>query len=80
MALLSPNKINRVEKDRNSIHQEVECTYTTFIDKDGNKYIQFDTYGSQNRKIKDKVSQSIQLNEKAAMKLIQIIKDELKLK
>jgi len=80
MALISPNKIHPLKKDRNFIHQEVDCTYTSFEDENGNKYLQFDTHGSAQRKVKNKVSQSIQLNKEAAIKLIQIIKEQLNLK
>jgi hypothetical protein len=76
MALILSNKIARIEKDRNSVHKEVECTYTSFVDSKGRKYIQFDTHGSNSRKIKNKVSQSIQLDKESAQVLIDILSNE----
>jgi hypothetical protein len=37
MALILSNKISKIEKDRNSVHKEVECTYTSFTDNEGHK-------------------------------------------
>jgi hypothetical protein len=76
MALIISSKITKIEKERNSVHKEVECTYTSFIDAEGRKYIQFDTHGSDFRKIKDKVSQSIQFDKELAKIFIDILKKE----
>jgi hypothetical protein len=76
MALVLSNKITRIEKDRNSVHKEVECTYTSFTDTDGRIYVQLDTYGSSSRKIKDKTSQSIQFDKESAQFLIDILSNE----
>jgi thymidylate kinase len=79
MALITKNKITRIEKGKNSVHMKVECTFTSFTDKDGRKFVQLDTYGSDLRKIKDKISQSIQFDQESAKVLIDILKKEFKL-
>lgn len=79
MALIVNEKIFRCEKGRNFIHREVECTYTSFVSEDKSKYLQLDTYGSDDRKIKNKISQSIQLNKESAKYLMKIIQDEFDL-
>ena len=80
MALILANKISKIEKDRNSVHKEVECTYTSFTNNEGQKYVQLDTYGSNTRKIKDKTSQSIQPNKESAKTLIDILNNEFDFK
>lgn len=79
MALIAKEKIFRSEKERNFVHREVECTYTSFVSEDKSKYLQLDTYGSDDRKIKNKISQSIQLNKESAKYLMKIIQDEFDL-
>lgn len=79
MALITADKINKVYKEKSYVHKRVDCTYTVYVDQDGNKYFQIDTYGSEDRKIKNKISQSIQLNKESASKLIEIIKQEFDL-
>ncbi|WP_417257803.1 hypothetical protein [Celeribacter sp.] len=49
------------EHKRANIHGEVEATFVIF-EKDGETYLQIDTYGSPNR-AEMKVSQSIQLGK-----------------
>lgn len=44
MALVKEDNLENLEKIRNTVHQEVEATYTVF-EKDGEKYFQIDTYG-----------------------------------
>ena len=44
MAQISLDSIKRIEKYRNTIHDKVYTTYTTF-EADGEKYVQIDTYG-----------------------------------
>ena len=75
MALVK--KFVKLEKQRNSVHREVDYTYTVFDDSMGNKIFQIDTYGSPDREIKGKVSQSIQLDKESAEELIKIIKEEI---
>lgn len=79
MALVNSSKFKRIEKDRNSIHKEVETTYTSFTNNSGEKYFQLDTYGSSDRQFHGKISQSVQLNKKAAQELITVLKNEFNL-
>ncbi len=73
MAFVS--EFERHEKDRPKIHKPVRCTYSSF--RAGNKpYIILETYGSADREFQDKVSQSIQLDEQGAAKLIEILRRE----
>lgn len=72
MALITKDNIKKLDKDRNSVHNKVRATYTTFT-SDGKKYFQIDTYGSPTREIKDKISQSIQLDEETAQELIKLM-------
>jgi hypothetical protein len=48
--------------ERNSVHEPVQATYAVFRDGKGNTYLQIDTYGSLERQIPGKKSQSIQLS------------------
>ncbi|MBU5293835.1 hypothetical protein KQH90_07280 [Anaerosalibacter bizertensis] len=74
MALV--RNFQQLNKQRNSVHKEVDCTYTTFEDSVGNRIFQIDTYGSSDREFVGKVSQSIQLDEESAVKLIKLIQEE----
>ena len=75
MALVK--KFERLDKQRNSVHEEVDCTYSIITDSFGNKFLQIDTYGSKNRRIRGKVSQSLQLNKESAKELKVIITNQL---
>lgn len=61
MALIS--KLERVSRN-SRIHEEVEATYN-IVNQGGEKYVQINTYGSNERKVKGQVSQTIQLSEEA---------------
>jgi hypothetical protein len=50
-------------------HTETECTYSLVKDKDGTRYLQIDTYGSSERKIEGKKSQSIRFSPDAVAEL-----------
>ena len=54
-------------------HTETECTYSLVKDRDGTKYLQIDTYGSPDRKIGGKKSQSIRFAPEAVAELRLII-------
>lgn len=71
MALLTKEKFTKKDKERNTVHNKVSTTYTTFTN-DGKKYFQIDTYGSPNRELKGKLSQSIQIDKEMAKELITI--------
>lgn len=77
MALVK--EIKRIHKLRGSVHKPVECTYFTFNNYKGEKYLILDTYGSEDRQIKNKVSQTIQLNKESAKQLFNILKTEYSL-
>ena len=70
MALL--RDFNAVTKESQGPHAVVECGYSTFS-AGGETYLQLDTYGSPERSIPGKISQSIQLDRDSAAKLKQIL-------
>lgn len=74
MALITKNNIKKIDKDRNSVHSKVRATYTVFT-SEGEKYFQIDTYGSPTREMKDKISQSIQIDKETAKELIKLMID-----
>ena len=65
--------INKITKEtRNAkLHNEVEATYNLVV-KNGEIYIQINTFGSDDRAIKGKVSQSIQLSKEVNSELNEI--------
>ena len=79
MALITKDNMKKLDKDRNSVHSKVRATYTTFT-SDGKKYFQIDTYGSENRQLKDKISQSIQLDRDMAIELVELLQREFDLR
>ena len=74
MAQINVNNIECLEKQRNTIHEEVRATYTIFK-SDGEKYVQIDTYGKEDRESPEKISQSIQLNRETARYLVRLLID-----
>lgn len=78
MALLTKKSLKKIEKKRNSVHQPVNATYCVFRNKD-NTYFQIDTYGSSERSIPGKISQSLQLDKSTAESLIYLLKKEFHL-
>lgn len=70
MALIT--EFTKLQKERNSVHGSVECGYTVFEDG-GVRYLQLDTYGSRERQIPGKTSQTIQLNAQSAGQLKDLI-------
>lgn len=75
MAQIDFERIKKIEKQRNTIHEKVFSTYTVFLTSTG-KIVQIDTYGRDARENPEKISQSIQLDVDAAQKLISILKSE----
>ncbi len=75
MALV--RKLEPVTKERNSVHGPVDCTYAVFTGDDGKRYLQLDTFGSTNRQIAGKASQSVQFDMDSAAELKRIIEDQL---
>ena len=70
MALIA--RFEQIGADRQAVHGPVECGWRYFK-VDGRQILQLDTYGSSEREFQGKVSQSIQLDEKAATELLEII-------
>ena len=57
-------------QDQNSRVGHTMCTgVIRKVEIDGQKYLQIDTYGSVDREIPDKLSQSLRLTEEAFMQL-----------
>jgi putative heme degradation protein len=73
------DKLKRVEKQRNTVHDKVCTTYTVF-EADGEKYVQFDMYGRTERENPEKISQTIQLDRKTARFLVNLLSQEFGLK
>ncbi len=72
MALIKSFEEKRM--DRNSIHDAIGATYTTF-ERDGRRFMQIDSYGRAAREMPYKKSQSIQLDEKSARELFKFLQD-----
>ncbi|GGZ43805.1 hypothetical protein ACFC5H_29050 [Streptomyces rochei] len=72
MALIE--KFQSVSSDTQRVHGPVTCGYRTFT-VEGRRILQLDTYGSTERLIPDKISQSIQLDAESARELLKLITD-----
>ena len=70
MALVT--KLEQQTMTANRVHGPVNCTYSVF-DEDGRRYLQIDTYGSAQRKIRGMKSQTIQLDEQTARQLKRLL-------
>lgn len=77
VARISIDSLSQTHKERNSVHEVVRSTYTTFLTADGTRYFQIDTFGTAGREHPEKISQSIQLDAEAARTLIELLKREL---
>lgn len=75
MALIK--KLDKISRNA-SVQNPVEATYNV-LEKDGQRYLQINTYGSPERKAKEVVSQTIQFDRQAAKELLEIIKNELRI-
>lgn len=69
------DSIKKIEKYRNTIHEKVHATYTTF-ELNGEKYVQIDTYGRIGRENPEKISQSFQFDKATAQFLISLLREE----
>lgn len=78
MAQINLNSIKRIEKQRNTVHDEVYSTYSVF-ELDGERYVQLDTYGRVGRENPEKLSQTIQLNRETAKFLVELLSSEFDL-
>jgi hypothetical protein len=72
MALISAFEPSSPDTQR--LHGPVTCGYRTFT-VDGRRVLQLDTYGSAQRQIPGKISQSIQLDAGSARELLGIIEE-----
>jgi len=75
MAQIDIKTIEKLNKDRNTIHEKVYATYSIF-DNCGKHYVQIDTYGRSDREQPGKISQSIQFDEETAAYLVSLLKKE----
>jgi hypothetical protein len=73
MALIK--NFTRKDRDRVSLHDEIEATYTTF-ERDGRVLLQIDSYGRDTREVPGKQSQTMQLDRDGAWALYSILKQE----
>jgi hypothetical protein len=72
MALIK--EFRSVTSDVQRVHGPVTCGHRIFT-VDGQRILQLDTYGSTERQIPDKISQSLQLDADSARELLAIIKN-----
>ena len=75
MAQIDIEKIEKLGKDRNTVHEKVYPTYSSF-DKFGEHYLQIDMYGRNDRELPGKISQSIQFDRETASYLIDLLNKE----
>lgn len=78
MAQIDINNLTKINKERNTVHDEVYATYTVF-DNNGEKYLQIDTYGKAGRENPEKISQSFQFNRESAAYLANLLIEEFSL-
>lgn len=72
-------RIRSISEANNNVRvhpTEVDCTFQAVYDKDGTKYLQLTTYGSDSRKSSPKSSQTIQMNEHMALELAKILLEQ----
>jgi len=74
MALV--RRLDRITMDRSSVHKSVECTYSMVSGEGEERFLQIDTYGSADRAIVGKKSQSIRFDAAAVCQLRSIIDQE----
>jgi hypothetical protein len=73
MALIE--QIKHVALQSQAAHKNVECTFDVVTNAKGTKFLQLDTYGSKERKIPGKKSQSLRFSPAAVAELKVIIRD-----
>ena len=78
MAQIDIHSIEKLNKEKVTIHSKVSTTYSTF-DIDGKHYVQIDTYGRSDRVRPEKASQSIQLDKETAAYIVDLLKQEFAL-
>lgn len=63
----------KATKERHFVHDEVDCSYSVFTDRSGDRYLQLDTRGRSSRKLKGKTSQTLQFGNKTLKELRRLI-------
>lgn len=79
MAQIDIQNIKKLNKERNTVHDEVNATYTVF-NYEGEKYLQIDTYGKAERKNPENISQTFQFNRESASYIANLLIEEFGLK
>lgn len=79
MAQIDIRNLTKVNKERNTVHDQVYATYTVF-NNNGEKYLQIDTYGKPARENPEKISQSFQFSREVATYLANLLIEEFELK
>lgn len=79
MAQIDINNLEKVNKERNTVHDEVQATYSIF-EINGEKYLQIDTYGKEGRMNPEKISQSFQFNKESASFFVNLLVEEFHLR
>jgi uncharacterized membrane protein YvbJ len=74
MALIT--QLTKGYKNKESVHKEIEGSYFIVVARNGKKYLQFDTYGSADREIPGKISQSLQFSPEAIKQLKELLSKE----
>jgi hypothetical protein len=70
-------KLERVSTLAEGKHLEVDCTYAVVVDDNGRRWLQVDTYGSKQRKLLGKKSQTIRFSPEAIAQLRKILTAEI---
>ena len=65
--------LERIQLQVEAKHTDAEATWSIVKDRDGETYLQIDTYGSNERKLVGKQSQSIRLSADAIKELRDIL-------
>ncbi len=66
-------RLEQLTLERDTVHSEVDCTYSIVMDDQGRRYLQVDTYGSTERQIPGKKSQSIRFAPEAIEELKRLL-------
>jgi hypothetical protein len=73
MALVQ--KIESRQKDIRTVHNTTTCTFSLYTNDAGDRFVQLDTYGSEDREVGGKVKQTLQFNEESAARLMEIFRE-----
>lgn len=73
MAQIVSSHLSKAPKERNSVHEVVRATFTSFLTADGTQYFQIDTFGTTGRAHPEKISQSIQFDAETARAMVKIL-------